>query len=113
MAKEDDSLITAIGVFAGNSAKGNFDIELKFLFTEENLSEALQFVAGIGRHLKLIAIVNKEKVRLGTWGVYKLSVDRNAQTTVVFKTNKDDAFVENLSQLMVEDEEIEIKARIV
>lgn len=113
MAEENDNLITAVGVYGGHSARGNFDVELKVLFTESHVSEALQFVAGIGQHLLMIAFLGGEKIRLGTWSVYRLAVDRNAQTTVVFKTNKDAAFVDNLSRLMVEDEEITLKAKIV
>lgn len=113
MAKENDNLITAVGVFGGHSARGNFDVELKVIFTEAHLSSALQFVAGIGSHLKMIAYIGEQKIRLGTWGVYRLAIDRNAQTTVVFKTSMDQAFVDNLSKLMVEDEEIIFKAQVI
>lgn len=113
MAGENENVIKAIGIYAGHSARGNFDVELKMIFTESHISEALQFVAGIGQHLKMIAEVAGEKVRLGTWGVYRLAVDRNAQTTVVFKANAEHILVDNLSRLMVEDEEIILKAQLV
>lgn len=111
MAKEN--VIEAVGIYNGHSAKGNFDIELKMLFTEIHLNEAIQFVVGIGQHLRMVAIVNNEKIKLGTWTVYRMAIDRNAQTTVVFKTNLDSAFVDNIPKLMVEDAEVVIKAQIV
>lgn len=112
MAEKSDELIVAKGIYGGHSARGNFDIELKATFTDAHVTEAIQFIAGIGQHLILLAFIGGEKVKLGIWSVYAVRVDRNLQTTVTFKTNKDLAKVDNLSKLLVEDEEITFKAKL-
>lgn len=115
MAKDEDNIFSAIGFYNGHSCKNNYDVELRLRFTEIHLDEALQFVAGIGARLKLIANTGREKLKLGIWSVYRLSVDKNAQTTVVLKTMLDQAFVGNIPKLMEENEEneIELKAQII
>ena len=55
MAKEN--VISATGYFDGSNSKGNFDVQLKAKFTESELADSLQFVAGIGKMLNLIAVV--------------------------------------------------------
>lgn len=113
MAEEKANVIKATGFYAGHSAKGNFDVDLKIGFTEEHVSEAIQFVAGIGSNLKMVAIVRDNKVDLGLWNVFKVMVDRNAQAKVTFKTSKDNTFVERLAELMADEENITIKAKII
>lgn len=112
MAEKSDQFIEATGYFAGNAAKGNFDVELKLKFPETQVSNALQFVAGIGQRLKMVATVGDEKVKLGTWSVYRISVDRDLQTLIVFKSSTENAFVDSLPSLMVDEEEITLKAKI-
>lgn len=68
MAKEN--VISAIGYFDGSNSKGNFDVQLKAKFTESELANSLQFVAGIGKMLNLIAVVEGNKVKLGKFTVY-------------------------------------------
>ena len=62
MAK-DESVISASGYFDGQTSRGNFDVQLKAKFAPEELANALQFVAGIGKRIQLLAIVEDEKVR--------------------------------------------------
>lgn len=112
MAKDDDQVIQAIGFFGGNSAKGNFDVELKMKFPEQSTPNALQFVAGIGQRLRMVASIADVKIKLGVWSVSRISIDRDLQTTVVFKSTVENAFVNSLPQLMVDEEEITIKAKI-
>lgn len=110
--KNETGIISATGWFSGNSTKSNYDLELKMKFTGDELMNAIQFVAGIGKRLKLVAVIENEKVKLGLWSVYRLSVDKNLEATVVFKTAKENAFYENIPQLLVEEEMISIKAKI-
>lgn len=113
MAKNDDQpVIEATGFFAGNATRGNFDVELKIKFPEQSTANALQFVAGIGQRLRMVATVADVKVKLGVWSVYRISVDKDLQTTVIFKSSSENAFVGNLPSLMVDEEEITIKAKI-
>lgn len=113
MAGESSNIIKATGFYAGYSAKGNYDVDLRIGFTEEHVYEAVQFLAGIGNQLRLLATVGENKIDLGLWNVYKVTVDHNAQAKVVFKTSKDNTFVERLSELMAEEEEIVLKAKVI
>ena len=99
------NVIKAHGYFDGNSAKGNFDVQLKAKFVEEDLPSALQFVAGIGKKLKLLAKVNDEKVKLGRFTVYNIRIDRDANCTVTFKSNIDNVENENIPLLMGDEVE--------
>lgn len=111
--QKENELIKAIGVYAGHSAKGNFNIELKAIFTEEFVMDAIQFIAGIGRRLLLIAVVKDEKIKLGEWTVYNLKVDKNMQATITFKSNKDAANMGNMNRLLAEDEVITFVAKLI
>lgn len=113
MAKgNSDDVIKAKGIYNGYYVRGNFDVELRFIFPESQLMSALQFTVGITKRLRLIAKVEETKVKLGEWNVYRLTVDKNLQTQVVFKSNIDSVFVDNISELMSEDAEINIAAQI-
>ena len=112
MANENSNIISATGYFSGNSTKSNYDLELKINFNGDEISNAIQFVAGIGKRMQLVAIVANEKIKLGQWSVYSLRIDKNLTATVVFKTSKDNAFYENIPSLFVEETEISIKAKI-
>ena len=84
-------------------------------FTESHLSEAIQFVASVGKRLRMVAQIDGqgEKIILGTWSLNRLSVDRNAQTKISFKSTLDSVYPDNLNKLIVEDCEIYLKAKIV
>lgn len=110
---EESEVIQATGFYGGSTTRDNFDIELKMKFNEGEVLNAIKFIAGIGTNIKLIAKVDGENVKLGTWGVYKLSIDKNLMATVIFKTAKEHAFLENLSKLLVEETEITVKAKII
>lgn len=109
---ENDQLIKAVGYFNGHNSKGNFDVQLKMRFPERSLPEALQFVAGIGKKIQLIADVNGNKIKLGKFTVYNLKIDRDANCDITFKSNIDNALVDNFSGLMVEEAEILLKAKV-
>ena len=111
MAK-DESIISASGYFDGQTSRGNFDVQLKAKFAPEELANALQFVAGIGKRIQLLAIVEGEKVKLGQFNVYTIRIDRDANCFVTFKSNVDSSYVENFSQLMVDEAVITFKAKV-
>ena len=111
MAKENS--FSAVGYFGGSTTKGNFDIQLKAKFSESDLQDALQFLVGIGKRLKLAAKVGEEKMNLGTFSVFSFKVDRDANTTIVFKSNIDLVKMENIPKLMVEEQEVEFKAMVI
>ena len=91
---EDEELIKAVGFFYGASTKNNFDVELKIRFTESDLYDAIQFISGI-------------------WGVNKLSIDKNAQTTISLKSTIENANMDNINKLLVEEQEIVLKAKVI
>ena len=115
MANENDpnEMIVATGFFNGSSSSGTFDIVLKFKFPEEQLTNALQFLAGIGRRLKLIANVDGEIIKLGTFTINQLNVDRDANASIKFKSNKEMCFSNNFEKLMIEETPIVLKAKVV
>lgn len=114
MANENE-VFSAIGVYNGHSAKGSFDIDLKLLFTEPNLKDAIQFIAGIGKEIKVVAVNEIEglKVKLGTWTVHRVAVDKNAQTAVVLKSTMDRVYSDNIPDIMLEDTEFVFKVAII
>ena len=109
---KNDNVIQASGYFDGNSLKGNFDVQLRFKFFEENLANALQFVAGIGKRISLIAIVEENKKKLGIFTVYNMKIDKNAVCTVTFKSSASDSFIDEFSCLMIEGAKIILKAKV-
>lgn len=109
---EAPEVIQANGYFNGSNTKGNFDVQLKFKFPESELANALQFVAGIGRRLQVIAVIEKEKLKLGQYTVQQIKIDRDANCSIVLKSNKDDTFVDEFSKLLVEEAIITLKAKV-
>lgn len=120
MAKEnEENLIKATGYFNGYKTKGNFDVQFIMEFPEASLADTLQFVASIGKSLKMVAMVedpNKTdavKVNLGKFTVDSIKIDRNANSKVVFKSNTDLVNMTSFPSLMVEEATITIKAKII
>lgn len=111
MAKRDE-IIKAAGYFDGYNSRGNFDVQLKAKFSNEELANALQFVAGIGKKVSLVANIEDESVKLGKFNVYSLRIDRDGNSYITFKSNIDNAFVDNFSQLMIEEAMIVYKAKV-
>ncbi len=109
----NENVISAVGYFDGSNSKGNFDVQLKAKFMNNDLPNALQFVAGIGKRLRLIALIEDEKVKLGTFTVYSMRIDSNGNCFVVFKSNKDSVKIEDFSKLMVDEAFITFKAMII
>lgn len=107
MAKEDN-VIKAVALYNGHNIKKNFDIELKFRFIDEQLPNALQFVACIGKQLKLKAKVKSEKLNLGVFNLNKISVDKNGNSYLSLMSNSDYVSLESIEKLLVEDEEIHL-----
>lgn len=110
--EEKDKLLKAVGFYNGYSAKGNYDVELKMAFNESDLYDAMEFVAGIGRKLKLLAVIGEEKIPLGLWNVYQVRIDHNARCTISFRSNITFVKPENITKLMI-DEDFVIKGKII
>lgn len=108
----NENAISAIGYFDGYRTKGNFDVEIKAKFLSDDLPNALQFVAGIGRRISLIALVEDQKVKLGQFTVYSLRVDNNQNCYITFKSNKDSCFADDFYKLMIDEATITYKAKI-
>lgn len=114
-AKEEprnEAVIEATGYFSGFNTKGNYDVQLKILFPETSLADALQFISGIGKTISLISQIKDQKQKLGKFNIYSIKIDKNANCLVVFKSNVDSAFLENFTNLTEEEAEITIKAKI-
>ena len=113
MSKENN-VIEATGFFGGSNMKGTYDVDLTFKFPEYQLSNAIQFIASIGKEMKMIAQINDQKIKLGTFRIYSLNVDRDANTKIKFKSMIDHCDISNISLLMIDEETpIVLKAKIV
>lgn len=114
---ENANEFNVVGIYEGHAIKTNYDIELKLLFTEQHINEAVQFLAGFSKHIKVICKKNDKKLILGTWSVYRLAVDRNLQTKVVLRTTYENVNLEQLNSLAVNNgekiSEIIFKVKIV
>ena len=111
MPNESD-VIKAVGYFNGHDSRGNFDVQLKAKFMADDLPNALQFVAGIGKQIRLVASVDDEKVKLGRFTVYSLRVDKDMNCFITFKSNVDSVYSDNFVKLMVEDAHIVFIAKV-
>ena len=112
---EEKEMIVATGFFGGQTSKGNFDVQFKMEFREDQLANALQFVATIGKQLLIVGYVNDEqqKIKLGKFALHDLKVDRNACCKVTFKSTVDSCFVGNFEKLLVDEATITLKAKVV
>ena len=113
--QSESSMIKAKCVYNGYSVKRNLDVELKLRFTEDNLANAIQFIAGIGKELIIKAKVNESKdvIKLGKFNVNSIKVDRNANAYISFMSNSGAVNIDEISQLLVDEAEIMIVAKIV
>lgn len=109
----NENVISAVGYFDGSNSKGNFDVQLKAKFMNNELPNALQFVAGIGKRLRLVALIEDKRVRLGTFTVYSIRIDNAGNCFITFKSNKDSVKIEDFSKLMVDEAFIAFKAMII
>lgn len=115
MAKENN-VIKAEGYFDGQTSKGNFDVQLKAKFAPGELSEAIQFIAALGRQIKLMALINRNKedtIKLGLFNVSSIKIDQDGNCKIVFRSNLDSVHVENFSKLMVDEALITYLAKVV
>lgn len=114
MSKENENIITATGFFGGSNMKGTYDVDLVMKFPEEQLTNAVQFIAAIGKTIKLIAMVDEIKLKLGTFRIHSLNIDRDANSKIKFKSMVDNCDINCISQLMINEETpIVLKAKIV
>ena len=103
MVKEDN-MIKAVAIYNGHTIKKNFDIELKLRFIDEQLPNALQFVACIGKQVILKAKVGKEAYQLGVFNINRINIDKDGNAFISFMSNNDYVNLENIEKLMVEDD---------
>ena len=111
---EENEVFEAAGLLHNFKSKSNFDIEVSFDFTEDQLSNAMQFMAAIAKRIKVIAKIGEAKVTLGTFRFHSFKVDRDANSRLVLKTNMDDC--NSLDSIMAmgnpEEQYIVLKAKI-
>ncbi len=116
LSVKNENEFTAIGIYQGHNIKNSYDVELKLLFTAEHLEEALQFITGITNYIKVICNKSGNKLKLGTWGVYRFTIDKNMQVKISLKSTMENANIEALNSLVIntgsEDEEMIFKVRI-
>lgn len=78
--------------------------------------DGLQIVAGIGRLFKMVARLDPSDdvtIKLGRWTIDSIKIDKNLQTTVDFKSDKDYVQVQNCYFLIGDkDEPLEIKIKL-
>ena len=112
---EEKEVIKVTGFLDGQNVKGNSEINFSMTFPEGELANALQFVAAIGKRLKMIAFVNGNedlKYNLGVFSIDNMKIDKNANCKVKFKSSVDQSFVGNFSKLLVEEASILLKCKI-
>ena len=110
----ENEIISAIGYFNGSNSKSNFDVQIKFRFSQTELPNALQFVTGIGRRMKLVACLEGESnnIKLGIFNVYSMRIDKDMNCDITFKSNLDNSFVGNFEKLMIDEAIITIKGKL-
>ncbi len=110
----ENNLISATGYFNGSNSKSNFDVQLKFRFPQTEITNALQFVTGIGKRMKLVALLSGETqpIKLGIFNVYSMRIDRDMNCDVTFKSNLDNSFVGNFEKLMIDEAIITVKGKL-
>ena len=113
---KNENEFSAVGIYQGHSIKNSYDVELKLLFTAEHSEEALQFIAGITNYIKVICNKSGNKLKLGTWGVYRFTIDKNMQVKISLKSTTENANIEALNALVVDtgsdDTEMVFKVRV-
>lgn len=111
MANENN-IVKAKGIYNGSTVKKDFQVELKFLFIDDQLPKALGFVAAIGKNIKLKAQVVDDKLDLGSFNIKKIQIDKNGNTLVVFTSIIDYVNIEQINGLLIENEEISLVGKI-
>ena len=111
---QNENDIIAIGIYNGHSVKYNYDVELKLIFTEDHINEALQFLAGLTCYMKIICKKMNEKINIGTWSLNKLTINKNAQTKISLKSTTENADLEGIQKLIssIGEEERELIFKI-
>lgn len=100
----ENNTIKVSGIYNGHTIRKNFDVELKLRFTEGQLANSLQFLAGFGKQVILKAQVNKEVLYLGVFNINKIIIDKNGNSFLSLMSNNDYVKLENIEKIMVEDE---------
>lgn len=107
-----ENTIKVTGVFRGSSVKENSCVSLKFGFLSTVLPAALQFVAGVGKKIKLGIFAEDSKYYLGEYWLYSFRMDRDGESVIEFRSDTDSVNLNNISMLAEIKAEIEIKAKI-
>ena len=98
----------AIGFYDGYSIRGNYSVELKFKFSQANLAQALSFVELIGSPIKLGCAIGTNKYKLGIFTIYKFSIDRDAETSISFRSQKESIDIESIAPLLEDEVQITV-----
>ena len=111
---EEKEIIEVAGVLKSYRMKGMFDVELNFDFTEDQLANALQFMATIGKQIRLIAKIDQNSFKLGTFIFNSFKVDRDANSSLKLKSTKENCYMENLPSLATEEGKfVVLRAKII
>lgn len=113
MEETNKEIISAIGYFYGLNTKGNFDVQLKIKFYENELINSLQFVSGIGKRIKMILEIEDKNIKIGIFSVYNIKIDRDANSVVTFKSNRTESNTSELSNIFTDECPITVKAKII
>lgn len=101
-------------MYNGHSAKGNFDVELKLRFFENEALNAIKFVSAVGKRLQIVAKPENggETIKLGIFNFYNLKFDKDANAYLSVRANQEYCFVNNMTKLMQESLFV-FKARVI
>lgn len=100
----------AVGFYSGYSIKGNGSVDLRFKFTSVSLPSALSFVSLIGKPIKLGCKVEDKKYKLGIFSIYRLSIDRDGETDLLLRSQKDSVELESFIPLLEDEVQISLFA---
>ena len=85
-------------------------VEISFRCVNSQLSNALSFAILIGKPIKLGCSIEDSKYKIGTFSIHRLAVDRDGETVIVFKSNKDSVNLESVIPLLEDEVQINLMA---
>lgn len=98
--------VKSICYYDGYSIKGSGSVELRFKFPVIYLSESLGFISLIGKPIKLMCKIDETKYKLGIFSIYRMSIDRDGEMLMVFRSQKESVDLSSFLPLL--EDEIQI-----
>ena len=114
----NESIVKATGIYNGHSIRNNMNVELKVRFNENELANAITFIAGIGKRLRVLAKFKdqetdaEKKVKLGSFNINRISIDRNGNCFLSLMSSREYVFVDNINEILSDETEITFIAQI-